>query len=253
MKRKAETLEANAAFVKTYNDSKYEKPSVTADIVIFGMFGSKEKKELKVLLIQRGAAPFQGCYALPGGFVDPKETIGQAAARELQEETSLRCDFLEQFGTYSNPGRDPRRWVISHGFMALVDANGLEVQAGDDAAAAKWFDVSFRETDGEWQLCLTHGEERIFARLNDTSSRWDVKKKFETIESDDLAFDHELILADAITQLRAWIRETHIAFRLLPESVTMRELRQIYEAVLDTELLAPAFRREMAALYRERQ
>lgn len=119
MKKRTETLQADKEFVKTYDDSKFEKPSVTADIVIFEMFDSEEtnyrkiaEKKLKVLLIQRGAAPFERCYALPGGFVRPGEMIGEAAERELREETNLNCDFLEQFGTYSDPERDPRRWVM---------------------------------------------------------------------------------------------------------------------------------------------
>ena len=206
------------------------------------------EKELKILLIQRGAAPYEGCYALPGGFVGPKETIGEAAERELKEETNCNCNFLEQFGTYSNPNRDPRRWVISNGFMALVNAGQEIIQAGDDASDAKWFDVSFQEEAGIWNLCLTHGDEKLHARLEETTSKWDVKKKFKTIESDDLAFDHELILADAIVQLRKWIMETHIAFRLLMEKFTLRELQQIHETVLDTKLLVPAFRRKVADL-----
>lgn len=255
MRKKSEMQKVNEEFVKTYDDSKYPKPSVTADIVIFGMFDKEEdnyrkiaEKELKVLLIQRGAAPYEGCYALPGGFVGPKETIGEAAERELKEETNCNCNFLEQFGTYSNPNRDPRRWVISNGYMALVNAGQEMIQAGDDASDAKWFDVSFQEEAGIWNLCLTHGDEKLHARLEETTSKWDVKKKFKTIESDDLAFDHELILADAIVQLRKWITETHIAFRLLPEKFTLRELQQIHETVLDTKLLVPAFRRKVADL-----
>lgn len=84
--------------------------------------------------------------------------------------------------------------------------------------------------------------------MKNTASRWDVKQKFESIESNDIAFDHQIIIADAIMQLRKWINETHIAFRLLPEKFTFRELQQIYETVLDTELLVPAFRRKMASL-----
>lgn len=105
-----------------------------------------------------------------------------------------------------------------------------------------------QEEAGIWNLCLTHGDEKLHARLEEITSKWDVKKKFKTIESDDLAFDHELILADAIVQLRKWITETHIAFRLLPEKFTLRELQQIHETVLDTKLLVPAFRRKVADL-----
>ena len=258
MKKSIEMKEANTEFFKSYDDSKYEKPSVTADIVIFGMFDSEEKnyrkltkKELKILLVKRGKAPFEGCYALPGGFVHGGETIGDAARRELSEETSVQCDFLEQFGTYSDPDRDPRRWVISNGFMALVDASKINVKAGDDASEAKWFDLSFEEVDGIWKLQLTNGVEKIFATLKDNTTKWNVKRKFITIESNDIAFDHQLIIADAVMQLRKWINETHIAFRLLPEKFTFRELQQIYEIVLDKELLVPAFRRKMASMLEE--
>ena len=255
MRKKSEIQKENEEFVKTYDDSKYPKPSVTVDIVIFGMFDLKEdnyrkisEKKLKVLLIQRGEAPYEGCYALPGGFVHPEETIYKAAERELKEETNLNCNFLEQFGVYSNPGRDPRRWVISNGLMALMNGGQEVIQAGDDASDAKWFDVSFEKKGEKWNLCLTNGENKINARLEEMASQWGVKRKFKTIESDDIAFDHELILADAIVQLRKWITETPIAFRLLPEKFTLRELQQIHETVLDTKLLVPAFRRKVAWL-----
>lgn len=255
MIKRTEILKENEEYVKNYDDSKYEKPSVTADIVIFEIFDSKEnnyrkisEKKMKVLLIRRGVAPFKNCYALPGGFVHPGETICEAAERELQEETNLTCDFLEQFGTYSNPDRDPRRWVISNGFMALISANHTEIKAGDDASEAKWFDISFKQFGDEWLLSLEHEEVKICARLKETTSQWDVKKKFKTIESNDIAFDHQLIIADAIVQLRRWIAETHIAFRLLPEKFTLRELQQIHEAVLEKKLLVPAFRRKASTL-----
>lgn len=241
MRKKSEMQKANEEFVKTYDDSKYPKPSVTADIVIFGVFD----KGLKVLLIKRGAPPYEGCYALPGGFVGPNETIGEAAERELKEETNFDCHFLEQFGTYSTPGRDPRRWVISNGFMALINAGQEVIKAGDDASDTKWFDVSFQEEDGEWKLCLTHGDEKLRARLEEMTSRWDVRRKFRSIESDDLAFDHELILTDAIVQLREWIEKTHIAFRLLPEKFTLKALKQIHETVLDMKLSDTEFCRKV--------
>lgn len=112
-------------------------------------------------------------------------------------------------------------------------------------------------TVDEWEQYELHHRSRmstkpgitgICARLRETTSQWDVKRKFGTIESNDIAFDHQLIIADAIIQLRKWITETHIAFRLLPEKFTLRELQQIHESVLDTKLLVPAFRRKVASL-----
>lgn len=254
MRKKSETIQENQEFVSNYDSKKYEKPSVTADIIIFGMFESEEnnyrkipEKILKILLVKRKAEPFKDCYALPGGFVRPDETLNQAAARELQEETNLPCDFLEQFGTYSIPGRDPRGWVISNGFMVLLDAGNYHIQGGDDAKEAKWFDISFREENGEWKLCLRNEEDTVHAVVKDVSGKWDVRSKFVSVESDEIAFDHEIIIADAVTQLRKWITDTHIAFRLLPEKFTLRELQKIHEIVLDTQLLVPAFRRKIAA------
>ena len=126
-------------FVKTYDDSKYAKPSVTADMVIFAR--GSEAEHLEVLLIQRGRPPFRGQYALPGGFVNPDESVDDAAARELKEETGVDCGCLEQLRTFSTPGRDPRRWVITCAYLALVEKSEITVKAGDDAKAAEWFSV----------------------------------------------------------------------------------------------------------------
>ncbi len=130
-------------FVKTYDDSKYAKPSVTADMVIFAR--GSEAEHLEVLLIQRGRPPFRGQYALPGGFVNPDESVDDAAARELKEETGVDCGCLEQLRTFSTPGRDPRRWVITCAYLALVEKSEITVKAGDDAKAAEWFSVKLEQ------------------------------------------------------------------------------------------------------------
>lgn len=254
MRKKSETAEENQEFLKKYDASEYVKPSVTTDIVVFGMFDTEENnyrknadKILKILLVKRKEEPYKNCYALPGGFVRPDETLVQAAERELREETNLPCDFLEQFGTYSTPGRDPRGWIISNGFMALLDASRYEVRGGTDAEEAKWFELSFRQENGLWKICLKHDSETVRAAVKDTAGKWDIKRKFVSVDSDEIAFDHEIIIADAVTQLRRWITDTHIAFRLLPEKFTLRQLQQIHEVVLDTSLLAAGFRRKIAA------
>lgn len=135
-------------FVKNYDDSKYAKPSVTADMVIFARSREAGHEHLEVLLIQRGRPPFRGQYALPGGFVNPDESVDDAAWRELKEETGVDCGCLEQLRTFSTPGRDPRRWVITCAYLALVEKSEITVQAGDDAKAAEWFSVKLeRQTD----------------------------------------------------------------------------------------------------------
>ena len=113
----------------------YPRPAVTTDCVIFGYDG----KELKVLLIERGIEPFKGCWAFPGGFLNMDEDALAGARRELKEETGLENAFIEQFHTFSEPGRDPRGRVITIAHYALVKIQ--EVEGGDDAAQARWFPI----------------------------------------------------------------------------------------------------------------
>lgn len=114
---------------------KYPHPAVTTDCVIFGFDGS----ELQVLLIERGIEPFKGKLAFPGGFLNMDESAQEGALRELKEETGLENAYIEQFNTYSDPGRDPRERVITIAHYALVRIQ--EVKGGDDAAKAQWFPI----------------------------------------------------------------------------------------------------------------
>lgn len=113
--------------------------------MIFGFDGS----ELQVLLIERGIEPFKGKWAFPGGFLNMDETAGEGALRELKEETGLENAYIEQFNTYSDPGRDPRERVITIAHYALVRIQ--EVKGGDDAAKAQWFPI-----DDVPQLAFDH-------------------------------------------------------------------------------------------------
>ena len=112
---------------------KYPHPAVTADCVIFGFDGLN----LKVLLIQRGIEPFKGRWAFPGGFMQMDETIEECARRELQEETGLVVNTVEQFHIFSDVNRDPRERVLTVAHYALVRL--ADVEGGDDAARAQWF------------------------------------------------------------------------------------------------------------------
>lgn len=106
----------------------YRNPFPTADVLMV--------RDGKVLLIERKNPP-EG-WALPGGFIDYGESAEQAATRELEEETGLRCTHLTLFGVYSAPGRDPRFHTLTVVYLGVAEG---ELRAGDDAADAKWFDL----------------------------------------------------------------------------------------------------------------
>lgn len=115
----------------------YPRPALTVDAVVFRQSG-----ELEVLLIQRKNYPFEGMWALPGGFVDMEETVEEAVVRELYEETHLRLDHLQQLHTFSALGRDPRGRTVSVTFFGVIDPQNSQVRGGDDAMDAKWFKMS---------------------------------------------------------------------------------------------------------------
>lgn len=114
---------------------RYPHPAVAADCVLFCRDGG----QLKVLLVERGNAPYKGCWAFPGGFMNMDETAEQCALRELQEETGLRVGEVRQLGAFSALDRDPRERVVSIVYYALVEKQ--PVQGGDDAAKAQWWPV----------------------------------------------------------------------------------------------------------------
>lgn len=114
----------------------YPRPALTVDAAIF----NKEEVDIKVLLIKRKHFPYEGMWALPGGFVDMDETLEQAIHRELMEETGLKCIKLQQLHTYGAIDRDPRGRTVSVVFWGLAGSN-QKVVAGDDAKEAEWFSI----------------------------------------------------------------------------------------------------------------
>jgi len=120
--------------------SDHERPALTADTVAL----REEGGQLQVLLVKRGRPPFQGWWALPGGFVDAFELPEAAARRELAEETGLVLGAGVPFalvGVYGERGRDPRGWTVSVVYVARVPQNTPAVAGADDAADARWFEV----------------------------------------------------------------------------------------------------------------
>jgi 8-oxo-dGTP diphosphatase len=134
---------------------------VTVDVVLVMRSGER----WKVLLVRRKNPPFQGHWALPGGFVEPDERLEAAARRELQEEAGVEPVLLEQLHTFGDPGRDPRGWTISVAYLAILgEAEGLALQprAGSDAAEVGWFDLGTPPPLAfDHAEILTHARSRI--------------------------------------------------------------------------------------------
>lgn len=248
-------------FLAVYQPGDYPKPSVATDMVIFTVTDEEEenyrklaRKELRVLLIKRGGHPYLGSWALPGGFVRPTETTEEAAARELREETGVDKVYLEQLYTFSEPDRDPRTWVMSCSYMALIDSSRVHIKAGDDAAQAAWFQASFRKVEQEdqrevWELTLSHEEILLQAILEKETGRSFTESRI--LDFGGLAFDHARILACGYERLRGKLSYTDLALHLMPEYFTLTQLQQVYEVVLDREFPAAAFRRKAAPMVTE--
>ncbi|MFI6643437.1 NUDIX hydrolase [Streptomyces sp. NPDC050504] len=191
-----------------YDPHAYEPFAVTVDLAVFTVRDNR----LHVLLIERGEEPYKGAWALPGGFVQPRESAEQAARRELAEETGLdpvtvESLHLEQLRTYSEPGRDPRMRVVTVAYTALVP-DLPEPRGGSDAARARWV---------------------------------------APVAYERLAFDHQRILADAHDRVGAKLEYTCIATGFCPPEFTVGELRQVYETVWGVELDRANFRRKVLA------
>jgi len=134
----------------------YPRPAVTADIIIL----KKSIDQQFILLIERKHPPFEGMWALPGGFMEMDETLEAAALRELREETGITGVELKQFHTFSKVDRDPRHRTITTVFIGYTD-DTISPVAGDDAANLQWF-----STDKLPPLAFDHGEVMDMVKKN---------------------------------------------------------------------------------------
>ena len=166
--------------------------SVTVDVVALTI----RENALCALVVERGAEPFRGQWALPGGFVEVSEDLVDAAERELLEETAVSSQDLrlEQLATYGTPGRDPRGRTVTVAWLAVLPG-GPEPTGGSDAAHAAWLPID---------------------RL---------------LERGVLAFDHEGVLADGVERARAKLEYTGLATAFVDDEFTVAELRQVYEVM----------------------
>ena len=199
-------------FLRGYDPAAFPPFAVTVDLAVFTIRAGL----LAVLLVQRREHPYRGYWALPGGFVRASESAGDAALRELAEETGVTTftGHLEQLRTYSDPDRDPRMRVVSVAHVAL--APGLpEPRPGGDAAAARWWPVE--------DLGLEDGGPDAPA----------------------LAFDHPQIIADAVERVRSKLEYTTLAVSFVEEQFTLADLRRVYAAVWGTAPDLGNFRRKV--------
>ena len=180
-------------------------PAVTTDIVIFTI----RQDELKVLLVKRANAPFQGEWALPGGFVALDESLEEGARRELQEETGVAGVYLEQLYTFGKPDRDPRERVITVAYYALIPTDEVEIRAATDAEGVSWYGME---------------------------------------ELPNLAFDHAEILDAAHERLVAKLEYSTIAFQFMPREFTLTELQTVYELILREPVDKRNFRKRILSL-----
>ena len=155
--KKYEMSEEEKEFLAGYDLTKYDRPSVAADVVVFSVMKDDEcedvrslqEKKLKILLIRRGGFPYKGSWAMPGGFCRKGEDVIDSARRELCEETGIDDAYVKLVGVYGEPGRDPRGWVISSTYMALMNGRACRLKAGDDAQDARWFTVELTDISTE--------------------------------------------------------------------------------------------------------
>jgi 8-oxo-dGTP diphosphatase len=210
-------VEKNDIYIKKSKDDifaipHYEIPfenffrfGLSVDCVVFGY----HERDLKILIIKRGATPFKGRWALPGDLVYPNEDIKNAAGRILQELTGIKNLFMEQTKTYGRVDRHPSGRVITVGYFSLIN-----IEKHDPKASA-WADGVYWRSLSE---CL------------------------------ELAFDHDEILKDALSALQERVRHQPIGFELLPEKFTLGELQSLYEAILNEKFDKANFRKRILSM-----
>lgn len=173
------------------------------------VFGYDPKDGISVLLIKRKYDPFKGKWAIPGGLVMEHESLEKAVERELEEETGVKVDYLEQLYTFGEVDRDPRNRVVAVAYYGLVKKSDFHLYASTDAEDAKWFN-------------------------------WN--------ELPPVAFDHQQILTTAITRLRGKIRYVPIGFELLDDKFPFSDLHKLYQAILGIDLDRRNFKKKFLQL-----
>lgn len=253
-------------FLKKYDISIYERPSVTNDVIIFTTSDRIEKnsrkvpkKGLQILLIKRDDYPDIGKWAIPGGFVRNDESLEIGAVRMLKEETGIDNVYTEQLYTFGELNRDPRTRVISIGNIALISKDKITLKKDKNNKETKWFWVEKSLLDSSKDISFTTNRYKLKFQSEDDEIDIEYEiiekiersifrkkeEKFKLLSSNgqEFAFDHNKIINYAVDRIRNKIEYTPIALNLLPKLFTVKELQNVYEAIMGREILN--FRRKM--------
>lgn len=240
---------------------RYPKPSVTADIVAVrptfstlrdDQWRENPKFSLEILLIKRGQWPYEGFWALPGGFIRPSESVQEGARRELKEETSLEGKTLIPIGVFSDPKRDMRAWIISNAFVSIHRrGEGAHVKGGDDAAEATWLRLASPVmADGRFSLPFYDGARHLFTLTGTYRAEALGGGTITSVNENPLAFDHATIIAEAFLRLISFdLRK--LVFFFLPEKFTLADYIGVYQYLTRDAITRnniPNFRRQLTAI-----
>ncbi|MBQ1389712.1 MAG: NUDIX hydrolase [Clostridia bacterium] len=251
-------MQTENEFLSNYKIDKYERPSVTADIVAFMIRSTQsdnyrmdKENRLSVLLIKRGGHPYKDHWALPGGFLVPGETVEECAFRETLEETNVLPVSIMPIGVFSKPGRDPRGWIISNAYVSIISEESVDQKGQDDANDAQWFDVKFDQNEnGNCILNLTYDGVELNAVLTEEQTKFG-RTSFIIKDSGGLAFDHAEIIASALSVLRNSAKNFDMIFDFLPEKFTLSSLQKIQETIMNITVLPANFRRKISGYVTE--
>lgn len=210
---------ASAPLVSDLGD--FPAPHLAVDLVLLSVCDGA----LKVMMMERTSPPFEGQLVLPGGFVHPGETLDETARRVLACKVKLSNVAVEQLYTFSEPQRDPRAWVVSAAYFALMPC-GMLLAAMDESQRLRLVTITAE---------AARAGDAVLPALR------------LTLEGEQVTpgFDHREIIAMAVQRLRGKLDWSLVAFGLLPQEFTLLELQQVHEVILGRPLLKPPFRKKM--------
>lgn len=206
------TTSEEKEFLQQYDSSMFEKPSVAVDVLIFTI----EEDTLKVVMVERSEFPYKGCLALPGVFVGIDESLEDAVKRGVKVETGLTDIYFEQLYTWGEVKRDPRMRIISVSYMAMVSIDQLRAKSANGNISDYLYPVDEMLKDGN-----------------------------------ELAFDHQQIIAYARERIKNKVEYSDIAFNFMPAKFTLPRLQKVYEILLDRPLYKANFRKKISPMVLE--